>query len=185
MVIENKPHTIQDFEAFLTLPENQERLFELVDGEIVEKMPTEKHGALQAEIARPLGNFVKPRKLGRVTVEARYRPENDAENDRLPDVSFTSKERMLPLVEHGAVLQIPDLVVEIQSPNDSLRKMRAKADYYLAHGARMVLLVLTQKRLIEVYTHDDALILDETDTLAGGDVLPGFTLSVKDVFDVE
>ncbi len=63
--------------------------------------------------------------------------------------------------------------------------MRAKAEYYLAHGARIVWLVYPKKHLIEVCTKDDAQILDENDELDGGDVLPGFKLSVREVFDIE
>jgi len=185
MVVEKKLYTVEEFETFITLPENQERLFELIDGEIFEKIPTEEHGVLGADLSRVLGNFVKPRKLGRVAVEARHRAGNDNFNDLLPDVSFTSKERMLPLVKKGAVPQIPDLAIEIQSPNDSVKKMRAKAEYYLANGARMVWLLYPKKRLIEVWTKDDILSLDEDDELDGGDVLSGFKISVREIFDIE
>ena len=40
---QTKTYTIEEFERFLALPENADRLFELIDGEIVEKMPTEEH----------------------------------------------------------------------------------------------------------------------------------------------
>ena len=185
MVVENKLYTVADFEAFLAQPENQDRLFELINGEIVEKMPTETHGMIQAELARVLGNFVKAGKLGRVVTETRHHAQGDDHSDLLPDVAFTSRERLLPPVDEGAVQQMPDLAIEIQSPNDSLRKMRAKADYYLAHGSRMVLLVIPKKHLVEVCTSDDIQILTEADTLDGGDVLPGFTLPVRDIFDIE
>jgi Uma2 family endonuclease len=185
MVVERKLYTIAEFEAFIAQPENQDRLFELIDGEIFEKMPTEEHGVLGAGLAHVLLTFVKPRKLGRVAVEARHHAQNDNHNDLLPDVSFTSKERMLTLVKQGTVPQMPDLVIEIQSPGDSLKKMRAKAEYYLANGARMVWMLYPKKHLIEVWTQDDIQILDENDTLDGGDVLPGFKLSVRDVFDIE
>ena len=91
MVVEQKSHTVADFEAFIAQPENTDRLFELIDGEIVEKMPTEKHGVIQAEFARILGNFVRPKKLGWVAVEARHHAQGDDQNDRLPDVAFTSR----------------------------------------------------------------------------------------------
>ena len=76
---------------------------------------------------------------------------HDRHNARLPDIAFTSRERALPIVSKGAVQQMPDSAIEIQSPNDSLKKLRAKATYYLANGARLVWLVLTEKRLVEIY----------------------------------
>lgn len=180
---QTKTYTVEEFERFLALPENADRLFELIDGEIVEKMPTEEHGLIQVNVAAELRNYAKPRELGRVTVEPRHQTPEDRYNSRLPDIAFTSKERALPLVTKGAVPQLPDLAVEIQSPDDSLRKMRAKAAYYLANGSRLVWLVLPEKRLVEVYRADGEVdILTENDTLDGGDVLPGFTLPVQEIF---
>ncbi|HVU10972.1 MAG TPA: Uma2 family endonuclease [Phototrophicaceae bacterium] len=185
MVVQKKLYTTAEFEAFIAQPENQDRLFELINGEIFEKMPTEKHGMIQAELAHLLISFSRPNKLGRVTTEVRHQAQGDEHNDLLPDVAFTSRERILPPVDEGAVPQMPDLAIEIQSPDDSLKKLLAKADQYLLHGSRMVLLILPQKRLIEVITADDVEILNENDTFDGGDVLPGFTLAVKDIFDIE
>ena len=49
----------------------------------------------------------------------------------------------------------------------------------------MVWLIFPEKRLVEVYQPEaDIEILNENDTLNGGDVLPGFTLAVKDIFAV-
>jgi Uma2 family endonuclease len=60
--------------------------------------------------------------------------------------------------------------------------MREKARYYLAHGTRLVWLVIPEKWLIEVYAPDDEQVLDGNDTLTGREVLPDFTLPVRDVF---
>lgn len=53
-----QPHTVEGFEAFLALPENRGRLFELVEGEIVEKMPTEEHGVTAAWIVTFINMFL-------------------------------------------------------------------------------------------------------------------------------
>jgi len=77
---------------------------------------------------------------------------------------------------------MPDLCVEIQSPDDSLKLMREKADFYLANGSRLVWLVYPSKQLIEVWTATEQAILKLEDTLTGGDVLPGFAVPVKRFF---
>lgn len=184
MAIQNpKPYSIEEYEQFVERPENVDRHFELVNGEIIEKVPTEEHGLIQVNIASEIRFHSKKHDLGRVTVEPRHQTPEDRYNARLPDVAFTSKARALPLVTQGAVPQMPDLAIEIKSPNDSLRKMRDKAAYYLANGVRLVWLVITEKRLIEIYRADgDVDLLTETDTLDGEDVLPGFTLPVREVF---
>ncbi len=182
-VEQTKTTTIEEFERFLALPENADRLFELIDGEIVEKMPTEQHGLIGSNLNAHLWMFNRQHKLGRVTIEPRHQTPDNRYNSRLPDVAFTSKERALPLVTQGAVPQMPDLAIEIQSPDDSLKKMREKAVYYLANGSRLVWLVLPEKRLVEIYRIDGEVdILTENDTLDGGDVLPGFTLRIQEIF---
>jgi Uma2 family endonuclease len=181
MSVQPKLYTVDEFEKFIAQPEHSERLFELINGEIVEKVPTEEHAAIAARFTIRVGSFVELRQLGRITVEPRHQMPHDDHNARLPDVAFTSTARALPLVKIGAVPQMPDLVIEILSPTDSLKKLREKAHYYLANGSRMVWLVLPEQCIIEVYTLDDEYILTEADTLDGGDVLPGFTLPVRDV----
>ncbi len=174
--------TRQEFEAFIERPENSDRLFELINGEIIEKMPTELHGFVGGNIFGFVWNFNRVHQLGHVTIKARHGIPDDDHNDLLPDVSFildTSR----PLVEKGAVPRMPDLAVEVKSPTNKLSKRREKAAYYIANGTRIVWLVIPEKRLVEVYRPDaDIEVLDENDVLDGGDVLPGFTLPIRDIF---
>jgi Uma2 family endonuclease len=181
MVIKQHLLTIEEFEGLLELPENADRLLELIDGELVEKMPTEEHGIVTGNILAPLHTYAKSTKSGRVGTEIRHRKPEDNHNSRLPDVSFSKAKR--PIVTEGNVSQMPDLAVEVQSPDDSIKSLRNKAAYYLANGSKMVWLVYPSKRLVEVYiANGEVQILLEDEILSGGDVLPGFELPVKDIF---
>jgi Uma2 family endonuclease len=180
MVLEQRVYTLEEFERIAEAPENADRLLELINGEIVEKVPTEKHGMIAGNMFGPLWNFVQQHKSGRIVMEVRYRSPDDQRNARIPDIAFSSARR--PVVERGSVPEMPDLAVEVKSPDDTVKELREKARYFLMNGTRMVWLVYPGKRIIEVYTPDNEYILDETDTLSGGDVLPGFTLPVRDVF---
>ena len=172
---------VETFERIAAQPENQGRRLELIAGEIVERaMPTEAHGLYVGNVGAALAAFAHPRKLGRVTIETRFRRPDDPHNSLIPDISFSSAKR--PLIEEGSVPDLPDLVVEIQSPDDSLKALREKTRYYLKHGTRLGLIILPSKRLIEVYTPQMELILTEKDTLTGGEVLPGFEMPVAAVF---
>ena len=80
---------------------------------------------------------------------------------------------------------MPDLAVEVQSPDDYPKEMREKAAYYLANGSRMVWLIFTGKRSrrIEIHRRDQPVqTLNIDDILDGGDVLPDFKVVVKDLF---
>ncbi len=175
-------YTVEEFEQIADQPENRDRLLELIDGEMAEKVPNEQHGMIVILIARFILNFILANNIkGRVVTEVRYRIPSDNRNARLPDVSYRAGSQ--PLVTKGSVPQMPDLAVEVKSPDDSLKDMRAKVRYYLANGTKLVWLVEPQKRFIEVYTPDDEQILFEGDMLDGGEVLPGFQMPVSAVFE--
>lgn len=179
--------SLDEFEALLSQPGQADRLLELIDGEVVEKVPTELHGLIAVNLGGELRSFVRERGLGRVTVEVRHQvPREDQDPKRprslIPDVAFTSRERALPLVSEGAVPQLPDLVVEIQSPDQSDWMMSDKASYYLANGSRMVWLIYPDRLLVEVLTTSTRHLLTAADTIDGGDLLPGFQLQVKVIF---
>jgi Uma2 family endonuclease len=181
MPIQEAEYTVEAFERYIALPENQERLFELIDGELVEKMPTETHGYYAGLFVTFINNYLFENPIGRAVVEGRYRPAGDTRNDRLPDVAYVS-DISRKMVERGAVPFMPDLCIEIQSPDDSVKKMREKAAFYLANGSKMVWLVYPLKQIIEVWTATEETLLTLEDTLTGGDVLPGFAVPVKRFF---
>lgn len=174
-------HTVEEFDEFLERPENAQRLFELINGEIIEKVPTQQHGLIALNIGGELRAYAKQTKNGRPGVEVRHQAVDDDINSRLPDVSYTRTRE--PLVEQGSVPGMPDLAVEIKSPNDTINEMRQTAMYYLENGSRLVWLVYPNHRLIEVYRADaDVEILNESQTLSGYEILPGFELAVSEVF---
>lgn len=178
--------TVEEFEAFCSQPENVDRLLELVEGEIVEKMPSLEHGSIVVKLSYYLFAYVQQHDIkGFVATEASHRPPEGKHNVRLPDLSFTSKARVPEVVKKGSVPQMPDLAVEVKSPDDSYLKLRDKADFYLKNGVRMVWLIYPEKQIVEVYQPDsDIQLLTAEDTLEGGAVLPGFQLKVKDIFDI-
>lgn len=182
MVIQTNLFTIKEFEVFGALPENQERRFELIHGEIIEKaMPTELHGLIVARIMGEIYIYLKQHPAGRLGAEIRNRMPGDDHNSRQPDISYFA-DTARPIVAQGAVPQMPDLVVEVKSPDDTYKLMREKADYYLANGARMVWLVFPERKAVEVHQQGNSLTLTIETTLDGGNVLPGFILPVREIF---
>ena len=99
-----------------------------------------------------------------------------------PDVSFYSIER-LPDRPKGYFEIAPDLAVEVLSPSDSRSVVRAKIKHYIDAQVKLVWLVDPEAKTVTVYPGQ--LIgteLDETAMLDGGDVLPGFSCYVHDLF---
>lgn len=178
-----KPITRAAFESLLAEPENADHLLELIYGEVVEKVPTQLHALIANLLNMVLGLYNRSNPIGWVFSELRIKLPDDDENDRIPDIAFVLKAGRT-FDADAPLAHMPDLAIEIQSPGQSDRLMLDKANYYLSHGARMVWIVYTAKRLVEVLTTSDRKLLTEADTLEGGDLLPGFKLAVRDIFAV-
>jgi Uma2 family endonuclease len=174
------------FETFIAQPENRGRVFELIHGEIVEKMRTQQHGFSIFKLSGHLfAWWTAHGEQGVPGIEVRHRLPNDDQNDRIPDLSYISAARAEPIRERGAVPIMPDLAVEILSPDDSLSETRAKMAYYLENGTQLGWLFIPRKKLIEVYRagHDiEILSASDDDVLEGGEVLPGFSVPVRALF---
>ena len=184
MIQRTEPITVEAFEQFELLPENADRLFELINGEIVEKVPTEEHGIIVLNIASPVREWIRQYKRVRVGVEIRHQLPKDRHNARLPDISYRI-DTSAPVVRKGGVPVMPNLAVEVQSPDQSDDFMTEKAAYYLANGSHMVWLVYPSRRVVEVHTSGKVETLTESDTLDGADILPGFKLAVSEVFALD
>jgi Uma2 family endonuclease len=177
----SKLYTVDEFEEFLNRPENDDRYFELVNGEIVEKVPTQKHGVISVNVTTDVRIWVRKTGKGRVASEVRHRVLGDQYNARQPDIAYYL-DASSPSIDRGAVPQLPDLAIEIKSPDDSYKKLREKADYYLANGTKVVWLIYPEKQMVEVLTPDDFQIFRSGEIVDGGDILPGFTMKVDDIF---
>jgi len=113
------------------------------------------------------------------------RPHVDSE--RRPDVAFVSfdrwaRDRRLPRMRSWAV--VPDLAIEIVSLTNSADEVAGKLEEYFKAGMRQVWVVYPGQSKIYVYTSTTAVrVLAPGDDLDGGDVLPGFRLSVRELFE--
>jgi Uma2 family endonuclease len=173
--------TLESFRAFCQQPENRDRLFELIDGDIVEKMASFTPSRIAINIAAYLRMYLLREKIGYLTgADGGYilSPGTVV----MPDVGYISRAR-LPEVPEREVDGPPDLAVEVKSPTDRKRDLRRKAELYLLHGTRIVWLVFPDDQAVEVYADEaDAVTVTIDDALDGGEVLPGLSIPVRDIF---
>ncbi len=168
----------------LDIHAHEDRLCELVAHTLVEKVMGFRESWLASMLIYALLSFVKPRDLGIVTGEAgliRLAPSLV----RIPDVAFISWDRLpgrrIPTEPIPEIA--PNLAVEVLSEGNTAREMARKRREYFASGVQLVWLVNGRTRTVDVYTSLDHVTgLNETDTLDGGNVLPGFTLPLHDLF---
>lgn len=162
--------------------------YELVKGELKRMPPTgDEHGGVTMQLAAPLYQYVKLNNLGRVyAAETGFKLENDPDTVRAPDIAFVSMERIQSAGKvQGYRSGAPDLAVEVLSPGNTKREMVEKIEEYFAAGARLVWVVNPKSKTIAVYRSlTDVVTLTEKDTLDGGAVVPGFQISVAEIFAV-
>jgi Uma2 family endonuclease len=78
---------------------------------------------------------------------------------------------------------VPDLVLETRSPNDTKREVAAKVQRWLQAGVRMALELDPEARMLTVYRPNvEAQALGADAEFSGADVLPGFSLSLSQLF---
>jgi Uma2 family endonuclease len=167
------------------MPRDPLNRYELVQGELVRMTPVGgEHGEIALRFGARLLEHVKARDLGTVMVEVGFRLTTDPDTVRAPDISFLGAERVPPGgVPRGYITGAPDLAVEVVSPDDTAAEIDAKVQEYLAHGSRLVLVVHPRTRTVTAYLPDGAArVLRAPDAIDGGDVLPGLSLPVDQLF---
>jgi Uma2 family endonuclease len=158
---------------------------ELVRGELIEMSPSGyEHGRLAAEIAGILREFVKPRGLGAITgAESGFLLERNPDTVRAPDVGFIRADRLPTEKLSGFFDGPPDLAVEILSPSDRAGEVIAKVHEWLHSGCKTVWIVDPETETITVHESKERIFeLSKSDSLSGGEVLPGFCVPVHDIF---
>lgn len=190
MAIQEKLYTVDDLWAMESDPELEHRKFYLIDGVLFEdETPKRPHAKLQVRIGHYLYEYEEGFGLGEVTSDCGFHPPTTRQTALLPDVAYQRLERLPDPPPQGYVPKMPDLAVEIQSPSDTMRKLRQKARAYLENGTSIVWLVLPKRRGVEVCRLEaggdmKTEFLGVGDTLSGEDVLPGFELEVSKIFAV-
>ena len=181
MVLDIQRVTAAEFERFIRKPENISRNFELIAGEIVEKMVSSPRSSkIGMRIGGRLTVCVDDRGLGIVTgADGGYIVNGER---YIPDAAFISKARQ-PVQPSDAYNPLaPDLAVEVLSPSDDPDETRLKVVNYLAAGT-LTWVINPDKQRVEVYqSGQPPRILAGDEILDGGDVLPGFPLVVSTLF---
>jgi len=164
----------------------EDRLYEVMDGKVVEKP---NMGALQTEFATILANYLGPPArqggFGRVVVEAIVRI--DERTQYRPDVAFVSYERwprrrQLPDTDPWEI--VPDLAIEVVSKSNKAVEVLAKVRHYFQAGVRGVWLVYPTLEVFHVYdSFDQIRVLTRDGVLDGGSFIPGFQLPLAVLFE--
>ncbi len=168
----------------VNLHDRENRLFELVDGTLVEKVMGFEESRFAAFLIGSLIAYLKTNNVGTV-VGADGMMRLFPGLVRIPDAAFISWERFPKgKRKRGQIPAVsPDLIVEVLSKGNTRAEMVRKLEEYFRAGVRLVWYVDPKERTVRVHTAlDQSALLREDQMLEGGDVLPGFTLSIREWF---
>jgi Uma2 family endonuclease len=168
----------------IRLHDRENRLCELVDGTLVEKVLGFDESICAVLLAASLIDYLKTHDVGKV-IGADGMVRLFPGLVRIPDAGFISWSRYPKgKRKRGQIPTVtPDLIVEVLSKGNTSKEMERKLGEYFRAGARLVWYVNPKQRTVRVDTAPDrSILLREDQTLEGGDVLPGFSLSIRDWF---
>jgi Uma2 family endonuclease len=159
---------------------------ELISGVVTEMSPSGfDHGVLIIQIGSRLNDFVAKRGSGKICGgDVGFVVARNPDTVLAPDIAFVSGER---IPESGCSRFFdgaPDLAIEIVSPWDRASEVEAKARHWIGCGSRLVWVVDGVKQSVTVYVAGgERRTITIENQLDGGDVLPGFTATLREIFE--
>lgn len=160
--------------------------FELIEGELHEVSPSGTESSMIAMLlAEKIGPFVRSRKLGIVTdAQGGYVLRRNPDTVVAPDIGVVRRER----IPHGHDFTTffpgpPDFAVEVVSPSDRPAEILGKVALYLEAEVPLVWVVYPRQRAVTAHAlGEPPATLREGEVLDGGDILPGFSVAVSEIF---
>ncbi|MGD9712033.1 MAG: Uma2 family endonuclease [Thermomicrobiales bacterium] len=178
-MITTRLHTVEE----LWTPVLEGGNFELIEGELFEVSPGKrKHGTTQLRLGSRILAFVDALGLGIASTEEGFILRRNPDTVLAPDVAFVSNARLGEEPERWSEVP-PDLAVEVVSPSNRQSEIDRKTRIYLESGVRAVWIAYPERR--EVVVHEagqTARVVSGAMQLEGGEVLPGFTVSMQEIF---
>jgi Uma2 family endonuclease len=193
MAISERPDTIDDgvpsrwvgqrmtLEEFLALPEQKPAL-EYIDGVVTQKVAAKPvHGSIQGFLYESLNAFARPRRLGITLTETRFVASRWS---LVPDIVFYRRERLRVRQAPADLTDPPDLAIEIVSPEQRLADLLKKSVDYIGRGTAVAAVVEPREETVMIFRPGQPLIvLQGDDRIDLDDVLPGFELTVRQLFE--
>ena len=167
---------------------NGDVLYEVVNHEVRELPPMSARETHFASLLFGiLFQYARSRGLGQAESEMLFMLDSEKGLQRRPDLSFVSFARWprgKPVPGTRAWEVVPNLAVEVISPTNGANEIIEKIDDYFASGVQRVWVFYPLHA--KCYDYESATsvrILTGTDTLEGGELLPGFQLPLVELFE--
>jgi Uma2 family endonuclease len=172
-------------DQLLAIPDDGRR-YELMAGELRVMSPAgNEHGKIALKLAWRVAGFVEEHRLGETfAAETGFLIARNPDTVRAPNFAFITQQR---IDDVGSVAGYwpgaPDLLAEVVSPGDSFSEVEAKTLGWLEAGTKVVWVVDPGQRHVTVYRSPaDITVIESEGCLEAPDLLPGWSVAVKDLF---
>jgi len=159
--------------------------YELVRGRIIRMSPVGwQHGRVVAQLLFLLKQYLVREPVGQVVTEVGFKLASQPDTLRGPDVAFVRRDRFPSPASPGFFRGHPDVAIEVRSPDERPSEVREKVAEYLSAGASVVVVVEPDDRTVTCHRpRSQSVTLTSGDRLDLGDVIPGFTCQVSEIFE--
>ncbi len=168
------------------MPDDPLNRYELVEGRLVRMSPVGfDHARIVARLIFLLQRHLDGRGLGVVVTEMGFTLASNPDTVRAPDIAFLRNDRLPSRGTRGFPEQSPDAVIEVLSPDDRPSEVRRKVENYLEKGVPLVVVVNPEDATVtSIRSKGPAVVQQaEEDVLDLGDVIPGFSCSLREIFE--
>jgi Uma2 family endonuclease len=185
MATHSRTRSDMTLEEFLRWPRIDEKPYlEFYDGRVEVKVSAQKkHSVIQMRLTEVLNRFVEPSRLGLAFPELRC---TFAGRSIVPEVVFQLDANIQCDASGEFVNETflpPDIHIEIRSPDQTVKKTKAKLEHSIANGCPLGWYIDPDRRTIHVYRPGLPLErLQAEGFLDGTPVLPGFRIPFSEVF---
>ncbi len=179
--------TAEEFYDWVHRPENRDRHFELEEGEVVEmSRPGERHGVVCGNANGILWNYTRKIKKGYVcSNDTGLILDRDPDNVRGPDVALYLESKKYDALETKYSERMPNLAVDVRSPNDRHAKMLRRVNKFLQKGVAMAWLIDPEEQTVTVYLPNQTpVVLEGDEEVTGFGVLPEFSCKAAEFFEM-
>ncbi len=162
-------------------------LYEVVDGQVLEKTMGVLATAIASLLFEILGPFARTNRLGQLFSEMLFRIDIGQDLQRRPDLAFVSHARWpcnrLP-PDVAVWDMVPDLAIEVISPRNSASEVLREVHEYFRAGVIRVWVVYPDQAEVYIYSSPEQIqMVGVGQELDGGDLIPGFRLPVAVLFN--
>jgi len=159
--------------------------YELVEGRIIRMSPVAfEHARIVPRLLVLIALHLQRHPTGVLFTELGFKLASRPDTVRAPDVAVVRQERIPTPAPRGFFQGPPDVAVEVRSPDERPSEMREKVAEYLSAGASVVVVVEPDDRTVTCHRpRSRSVTLTPGDRLDLGDVIPGFTCQVGEIFE--